>query len=90
MLILSGGMLVAGRGVPLLVLSYLRFVPQQWNHHDLGAVPFCSLQKTIHQELANGVLGNEAPTVHELPCLQSYDPVLALTKLVVGPSENRN
>ena len=29
----------------------------------------------------NSVLGNEAPTAQELPCLQSYDPVLALTKL---------
>ena len=38
----------------------------------------------------NSVLGIEAPTTHELPCLQGYDPVLALTKLVVAPGENRN
>jgi len=38
----------------------------------------------------NSVLGIEAPTTHELPCLQRYDPVLALTELVVAPSENRN
>jgi len=38
----------------------------------------------------NSVLGIEAPTTHELPCLQGYDPVLALTKPVVAPGENRN
>jgi hypothetical protein len=38
----------------------------------------------------NSVLRNEAPTARKLPCLQSYDPVLALTKLVVAPGESRN
>jgi len=48
------------------------------------------LRSLKFEDISLNSVFSETPTTHDLPCLQRYDPVLALTKLVVAPSENRN